>query len=220
MEIIFLVLITAYLLYRLWIVLGQETEEDQQRRDKKLQEIEAETNVVYWPTKTQPTTELSNIEEGLKQGARSGLEHLKAADPTFDLERFIAGAKSAYEMIVTAFANDDKETLKQLLTRKVFGQFEAAIATRNENKLTFETEIDKFERIDIDSIDLVDFQAAIAVRFKSNQLRMTKDETGTIIDNPAKIMTSVTDVWTFARNIKADDPTWHLAATRTETTSY
>ncbi|WP_052046077.1 Tim44/TimA family putative adaptor protein [Candidatus Paracaedibacter symbiosus] len=219
MEIIFLALITAYLIYRLWMVLGQETDEDQQRRDNKLQEFQAENNVVHLPIK-QSIIELSVLEEALKPGARAGLEALKRADPSFNLDQFIAGAQSAYEMIVIAFANGDLDTLKNLLTRKVFGQFEAAIATRTENNLKLETSIEKMERLDIDSIELIDSQVNIAMRFKTTQIRVTYDEAGTIIDNPAKIATSITDVWTFTHNINAKDPTWYLAATKTETNPY
>lgn len=219
MEIIFLALITAYLLYRLWMVLGQETDEDQHRRDKKLLEIEAENNIVQLPIK-QSRADLTSLEEELKPGARAGLQTLKATNPQFDLDFFMNGAKSAYEMVIAAFAEGDKETLKQLLTRKVFAQFEAAIEDRLSNKLRLETIIESFDRVDIDSIDLLDRQATISVRFRTSQVRLTKDETGTIIDNPAKISTSITDIWTFTHNIDAEDPTWYLAATRSETNTY
>lgn len=219
MEIIFLALITAYLLYRLWMVLGQETDVDQQRRDKKLLEAEVENNIIQLQTK-QSSANLTLLEEELKPGAKAGLKILKAADPQFNLDHFVAGAKSAYEMIIAAFAESDKETLKQPLTRKVFAQFESAIEDRLANKLQLETIIENFDRVDIDSIDLLDRQATIAVRFRTSQVRLTKDESGTIIDNPAKISTSITDIWTFSHNIDADDPTWYLAATRTETNAY
>ena len=217
MEIIFLALITGYLLYRLWMVLGQETDADQQRRDSKL--FEVEDNVVQMPVK-QLANEVSFIEEGLKPGVKTGLEALKKADPAFDFSYFLNSAKSAYEMIVTAFAEGDKETLTQLLTRKVFGQFEVAIDERNASKRQLETTVDKFERVDVDSIEIVERQVAIAVRFKALQVRLTKDESGTILDNPAKISTSVTDIWTFTRNIDSNDPAWYLAATKTETVAY
>lgn len=219
MDMIFLALITGYLLYRLWMVLGQETEDDQQRREKKLPLIEGESNVVQLAAK-QISSDVSSIEGGLKPGARIGLEAVKKADPNFDFNYFLKGSKSAYEMIVTAFSQGNKEILQQLLTRKVFGQFEAAIDERNANKQQLEITIDKFERVDVDSIELVDQQIAIAVRFKTAQIRVTTDELGTIRDNPAKISTSITDVWTFTHLIDSTDPTWYLAATKTETSPY
>lgn len=219
MEIIFLALITAYLLYRLWMVLGQETDEDQHRRDKKFLEIEAENNVIQLPAR-QSGANLTSFEEELKPGAKAGLQALLAAEQQFSLDSFIIGAKAAYEIIIKAFAQGDRETLKQLLTRKVFAQFEAALESRLANKLQLETIIESFDKVDIDSIELLDRQATIAVRFRTTQIRLTKDESETIIDNPAKISASITDIWTFTHNIDAEDPTWYLAATRTETNAY
>lgn len=216
---IFLILITGYLLYRLWMVLGQETEDDQQRRDKKLHQIEGESNIIELPAK-QIAGGTCAIEGGLKPGARLGLDAVKQADPTFNLDYFLNGSKSAYEMIATAFAQGDKETLQQLLTRKVFGQFEAAIDERNTDKRQLEITIDKFERVDIDSIELLEQQITIAVRFKTSQIRVMTDESGTILDNPAKISTPITDIWTFTHLIGSTDSTWYLAATRTETNAY
>lgn len=219
MDMIFLILITGYLLYRLWMVLGQETEDDQQRREKNLHQIEGESNIIELPAKQIAGSD-STSEGELKPGARMGLEAVKQADPNFNLDYFLRGATSAYEIIATAFAQGDKETLQNLLTRKVFGQFEAAIDERNTDKRQLEVTIDKFERVDIDSIELVEQQIAIAVRFKTSQVRVMSDESGTILDNPAKISTSITDIWTFTHLIGSTDSTWYLAATRTETNAY
>lgn len=222
MEIIFLALITGYLLYRLWMVLGQETEEDHQRRERreqKMSTLEGEAAVLPLPFKSAPPS-FSALEENLKPGVRMGLEVVKKEDPTFDFDHFLNGAKAAYEMVLQAFAQGDKETLKQLLTRKVYGQFEAAIDARQQKHQQLTIEVENFERIDIDSIDLQDRQVIIAVRFKTSQKRFTANEEGIISDNPAKISTFVTDIWTFTHHLEAQESTWYLAATRTETTPY
>ena len=51
-------------------------------------------------------------------------------DPAFDVKHFIAGARAAYEMIVTAYAEGDRRSLKNLLAREVYDGFEAAIRER------------------------------------------------------------------------------------------
>lgn len=220
-EIIFLAIISLYLLYRLWSILGQENDEDRQRRQNKATQIieNEEDNIIQLASRPS-SYELPDIESNLKPGAKAGLATLQAADPSFDFNRFIRGAKNAYAMIIKAFADKDKETLKQLLTRKVYAQFEDVIDSWQENKISIGTELESIQRVDVDSIEVNNAQAAIAVRFKSTQVRITLDESGTIIDNPAKISTSITDIWTFTRRIDSDDPNWYLAATRTETTSY
>jgi len=60
----------------------------------------------------------------------TGLDAIAAADPDFDAQHFLAGARSAYEMIVSAFAEGDRRTLKNLLSREVYDGFDAAIGER------------------------------------------------------------------------------------------
>src|SRR6516165_12020703 len=57
----------------------------------------------------------------------SGLDTIVAADPSFDAKHFITGARTAYEMIVTAFASGDRRQLRSFLSREVYDGFDAAI---------------------------------------------------------------------------------------------
>ena len=59
-----------------------------------------------------------------------GLDAIAREDKSFDGKHFIAGARAAYEMIVTAYAEGDRRTLKNLLSRDVYDGFEAAIRER------------------------------------------------------------------------------------------
>ena len=56
-----------------------------------------------------------------------GLDAVAGADREFDAKHFIAGARAAYEMIVNAYAEGDRRTLKNLLSREVYDGFEGAI---------------------------------------------------------------------------------------------
>src|SRR5271169_677897 len=69
----------------------------------------------------------------------AGLDAIVAADPSFDGKHFIAGARAAYEMIVTAFAGGDRRQLRSLLSREVFDGFDAAIGERESRGETAET---------------------------------------------------------------------------------
>ena len=60
----------------------------------------------------------------------AGLDAIFAADPTFDGKHFVTGARAAYEMIVNAYAEGDRRTLKNLLSREVYDGFESAINER------------------------------------------------------------------------------------------
>src|SRR6202000_692409 len=59
-----------------------------------------------------------------------GILDIRLADRNFEPEHFLSGARQAYEMIVTAFANGDRAGLRPLLSDEVFHAFEASIAAR------------------------------------------------------------------------------------------
>ena len=63
-----------------------------------------------------------NLEEGLLSIVR--------ADRGFDPEGFLKGARQAYEMIVTAFAEGNRKALRSLLSKEVFDGFAGAISDR------------------------------------------------------------------------------------------
>ena len=144
----------------------------------------------------------------------AGLDAIVAADPNFDAKHFITGARTAYEMIVTAFAGGDRKQLRNLLSREVFDGFDAAITERERRSETAET---RFISIDASTITAAELRnrstAQITVRFVSKLVSATRDRAGTVIDGNAEKVTDVTDVWTFARDIASRDPNWKVIAT-------
>ena len=54
-------------------------------------------------------------------------------------QHFLTGARAAYEMIVNAFAEGDRRTLKNLLSREVYDGFEGAIIEREKRGDTVES---------------------------------------------------------------------------------
>jgi predicted lipid-binding transport protein (Tim44 family) len=134
-------------------------------------------------------------------------------DPTFDPKHFLVGGRQAYEMIVTAFAEGDRKTLKNLLSREVYDGFEAAIREREQRGESVETRFVSIDKADITGAEMRGKSAQITVRFVSQLVSVTRDRSGAVIEgNPDKV-TDVTDVWTFARDISSRDPNWKLIAT-------
>jgi predicted lipid-binding transport protein (Tim44 family) len=164
-------------------------------------------------------TAAENVEERLAKAAEEGtplydqLKQLMEADPSFDPKDFLEGANMAYEMIVTAFANGDRRTLRPLLADEVFEGFDAAIASRDERGEKVSSTL-----IGIDKAKIVDAAVKgpneqVTVRFQSQLITATYDADATLIEgDPNKVM-DVVDVWTFARDIHSDDPNWKLVAT-------
>jgi predicted lipid-binding transport protein (Tim44 family) len=143
----------------------------------------------------------------------AGLDAIITADGSFDAKHFLAGARAAYEMVVTAFAEGDRRTLKNLLSREVFEGFEAAITERERRGEKAETRFVSIDTAEIVGAELRGRSAQITVRFVSKLISVTRDRSGAVIDgNPEKV-TEVTDVWTFARDVSSRDPNWKLIAT-------
>jgi predicted lipid-binding transport protein (Tim44 family) len=145
--------------------------------------------------------------------AIAGLDAVAAADPNFDGKHFMAGARAAYEMIVTAFAAGDRRQLRNLLSREVFDGFDAAIAERERRGETAESRFVSIDASAVTAAELRSRTVQITVRFISKLISATRDRAGAVIDGNAEKVTDVTDVWTFARDISSRDPNWKVIAT-------
>src|SRR5262249_7438068 len=142
----------------------------------------------------------------------AGLDAVAREDKTFDAKHFAAGARAAYEMIVLAYAEGDRRTLENLLSRDVYEGFEAAIRERETKGEIVETRFVAIDKSDIAGVELRGRTAQITVRFVSQLISVTRDKSGNVIEGNAEKVTDVTDVWTFARDLSSRDPNWKLVA--------
>src|ERR1700754_4989871 len=143
----------------------------------------------------------------------SGLKAIAEADPSFLPKMFLEGAKQAYEMIVTAFAQGDRKTLKNLLDKDVYDGFDKAIADREAAGRKIDFTFVGLPKVEIAEAEIDRRDARIAIRFNAEVVQATKDKDGTIIDGDAEKVQSIADEWTFARSPKSRDPNWRLVAT-------
>jgi predicted lipid-binding transport protein (Tim44 family) len=143
----------------------------------------------------------------------AGLDAIAREDKSFDGKHFIAGARAAYEMIVIAYAEGDRRTLKNLLSRDVYDGFEAAIREREAKGETAESRFVSIDKSDITDAELRGRTAQITIRFVSQLVSVTRDREGNVIEGSPEKVTDVTDVWTFARDLSSRDPNWKLVAT-------
>jgi predicted lipid-binding transport protein (Tim44 family) len=170
--------------------------------DKQPAPAEATPPAERWKGITAPDTPLA-----------SGLDAIVADDSSFDPQHFIAGARAAYEMTVNAYAEGDRRTLKNLLSREVYEGFEAVIKDREARGETAETKFVSIDATEITAAEMRGKSAQITVRFVSQLISVTRDSSGNVIDGSADKVTEVTDIWTFARDISSRDPNWKLVAT-------
>ncbi len=130
--------------------------------------------------------------------ASDGLMAIVRADPSFDSEHFVTGARGAYELIVNAFAKGDRDTLRGLLTSRVFDSYVAAIDAR-EQKGEAGPELVRLKTAEIIDADLQADTARITVRFETE------------LAEGAHGVREAREKWTFERDIRSPDPNWRLA---------
>ena len=138
------------------------------------------------------------------------------SDRSFDPKEFVNGARMAYEMVVVAFADGDRKTLKNLLSREVYEGFDAAISERESNGEVVKSSFVGIEKADIVSAEIKDQEVNITLRIISQLISATYDKAGNLIDGDAESVAEVNDLWTFARDTRSRDPNWKLIATESE----
>ena len=194
LQLVIFAIIAAVLLYQLYAVLG--------RRVGRQPEDVVETP----PPSTAPDPDKPiSDREPIPGVALTGLAALRVRDPSFDTSRFLAGARSAYEMIVSSFAEGDRDALKDLLALKVMAAFEKVISEREARGETQVVEFLHPPRADLDLIEVDGDAARIRVRFLAeHRLRSKTDEGESVEDR------RTAEAWTFERNLNSRDPNWML----------
>ncbi|HJU15561.1 MAG TPA: Tim44/TimA family putative adaptor protein [Stellaceae bacterium] len=143
----------------------------------------------------------------------TGIEAVRRADPGFDPGRFVAGARSAFTLIVEAFARGDTAALRPLLGEEVYRAFATAIENRRAAGETLETRILRIEDVDITRAGLDGHTARVTVKFVSEQINVTRASEGSVVDGDPEHSSEKIDIWTFARDTRSADPNWALVAT-------
>jgi predicted lipid-binding transport protein (Tim44 family) len=156
--------------------------------------------------------EIEQYSGGSKDVA-DGLRAIADADPTFGPKSFLEGAKAAYEMIVTAFAEGDRKTLRNLLEKDVYDGFERAISEREAAGHTVDFTFVGLPKIEISYAEIDKRNASVSIRFYAEVVSATRDKDGNLIEGNADQVNTIADEWTFARNPKSRDPNWKLVAT-------
>jgi len=211
-DIILFAMVAAFLVLRLRSVLGRRTGHER-RPETMLRRAEApaDNKVVSLPNRSPVPPAVAT--EPPADAVAAGLERIRSADPAFDPAHFLEGARLAFEMIVSAFADGEKDQLRPLLSDDVYQPFTAAIDERNAAGETLETRIVQLKRLDIVEADLAGRTGRITAKFVSDQINVLRAHDGSIVDGDPEHAVEKTDFWTFARNTASPDPNWALIAT-------
>jgi predicted lipid-binding transport protein (Tim44 family) len=207
--IVLLAMIALFVGLRLYAVLGQRTGHEQQ----------PVTRPDAVPLATRPTTAdapASPPEQSgmvFEAGAAGGIRAIIAADPAFDVARFMDGAQAAYAMILEAFWKGDREELGHLTSPEVKAAFEAAIAEREAAGHVLENRLVGIEKATIDEARLEGRTAEIEVRVQAFVAAVTRDADGNVVAGSLSDAVETNEIWTFRRELKSANPNWLLVDT-------
>jgi len=200
-DLIILAAIAVFVISRLYAVLGQKTGAEppaRRLREAPVRAPEREDDGAM------EATDKRRLRPAFTGPAAAGMEAIAVEDDSFSPEEFTRGARKAYEMIVAAFADGDRDALRQLVDQDVFDAYSDAIAER-ERAGTEPMRLVRLRqaRIAEDSVDAGNM-ARVLVSFESD---LSDGENM----RPAK------EIWTFKRQLKIDNPNWLLDEVTTAT---
>ena len=213
LEIVILAMVAGFLGLRLYSVLGRRAEHEEEpipsrfeRSDERVEDVAGGERRVVLPAAALRRREAVDANE-------AGVRAITAADPRFDITGFIDGAKGAYAMILEAFWQGDRDTLRELCDDDVYAHFVDAIEARSAAGETLENRLVRIEDATISSARLDGRVARVAVLFVADIAAVTRNTDGEVVAGSLNDAVESRDVWTFMRHLDAPGPDWTLDET-------
>lgn len=232
LDIILFAMIAAFIVLRLRRVLGRRAGHERRRpnpithRSRDRDESKRRDNVIELPdqgkeqsdadfeaTDAADTVEAAESAES-DDPVAAGVTQIRIADDNFDPQTFVGGARSAFEMIVQAFAAGDVKTLRTMLNDEVYDRFSGAVTEREKIGEELKTTLIAIKTAEIIEARVDGRTAFVTMKFVSEQVNVTHDKDGAVVDGDSNHVAQVVDIWTFAHNTRARDPNWTLVETR------
>lgn len=197
-EIVLLAMLAAFIGLRLVSVLGKRTGHERPVGDS-FRPGAPEVTAPATRSAELPQTANVTVPPGTATDLAPALQAIADADGDFNPERFVAGAKAAYRMILEAFWSGDIRAMDGLMSDEVQENFATAIGDRDGARL--DNKLVSIDSAAITNAEMVGQMAEVTVRFGAR--------VGVAGGEPAPTV----DVWTFSRHAGSRDPNWLLIAT-------
>ena len=203
-------MLAGYLVFQLRRALGRRSDNQEPEStpspEQRAKQGETDNVVAIKPNENKK----ENQEETL-----GGLTELREKDPSFSDTDFIKGSKEAFSWIVEAFSKGEISKLEPLLSGPLFNGFKQAIEQREADQLSLETNVVSIKSAQIHNVTIKNDQVSITVEYVTDQIKSTRNAKDEIVDGDPDTIETVTDLWTFNRNIKSKNPNWILVKTET-----
>lgn len=209
MQLLILGAVAVFLIMRLLSVLGTR-EGAEPGVDEKQSPMRRKFDVIDGT----PDYDISDYVDVDSSSGRA-LSAMKRVEPSFSVTDFVSGARQAYEMILMAFENGDKEFLEQLLAPEIYENFVRVIDSRTDQGLTVEAKFIGVREITLKSAqyDENENEGEVTFKFIGELTSVVKNADGEVVEGDVDTIKSQSDTWTFARLMGTDNPNWLLVAT-------
>lgn len=210
MDILLFAIIAGTVIFKLYRSFGEIGDDEiNEHRSKKIQSINLANG-----------EDLSKIVENLQTQKSQNdnpkiakiLDQIAEKDASFNEQDFLEKAEMVYEMIIKAYDEKDKKTLKGLLSKNIYEDFIENINADEKENLNVSTILTAIHNKQITDAGFDGKIASIEVEFQSMQINFTKNSNGDIVSGDVSKERKVKDVWKFERNIQKNDPAWFLVS--------
>jgi predicted lipid-binding transport protein (Tim44 family) len=213
--IVILALIAVFVGLRLYSVLGERTGHEQQPILKPADpDARIEQRVPAAPPPSGPAADSGST--AFLPTAGPGVRALLAADPAFDVARFLEGAKAAYGMILEAYWRGELDRVRAHVDDNVYSTFAEAVEDRNAQGLVLDNRLVAIEHALIAEASLERQIALVTVRFEADIAAVTRNKDGEVVAGSLSDAVQTRDLWTFRRDVGSRDPNWVLIETDEE----
>jgi predicted lipid-binding transport protein (Tim44 family) len=213
--IVILALVALFIGLRLYSVLGERTGHEQQPILKPADSDARVEARVPQPAAVAPTPADSG-DMAYIPTAGPGVRAILAADPTFDVGRFLEGAKGAYQLILESFWKGDIDAIRSHVDPHVYETFAGAIEQRKKDGFTLDNRIVAIEQAVISEASIERSVAIVTVRFEADIAAVTRNAEGQVVAGSLSDAVQTRDLWTFRRDTSSRDPNWLLIETDEE----
>jgi predicted lipid-binding transport protein (Tim44 family) len=219
-DIIFFVVIAVVLLVQFNSILGKgETDDGSKVISKKDLNKKVVAEIVKLQTQQLPKDanvleikkDVYNKAIKVNKGVQEGIDEISAQDKSFNLEEFLKGSITAFGLIVLSYAKGNLAVLKNMLDDELFSVFKSDIKSRDKEE-NIDTRIEKMNKINITKAKLQGAMIYITVKFVSEQTTAIRDKDGQVLKGDPEQSREITDIWTFAKDIRSGNPNWTLVS--------
>ena len=213
-DILILAMIAIFIINRLRNVLGKKTGNESDIVEKFTQRKSAFKESEPDSISDEKVTKLDHkIKKTFHSNKKinSAINEIIKIDNNFEINSFFEGAKKAFEFILTEYSNNNLKVLEKLVNKNIYKEFENQINLRTDKNEELEITVISVKTPEIKSVNLEKkYTAYFKLLFSSEQVQITKNSKGDIIDGDSNQILQIKEIWTFSKNLKSKDPNWIL----------